>query len=228
MGKKDKKEQFLEAAGALNPKPQQVEDRKFRLRQGFFDPRDKVQVKYEMLRAHEIDGESVSEAAPRFGYTRESFYTSKERFDSEGIPGLVDRKRGRKGPDKLTEEILEFLGQSKRQDPRLSGARLCEMVNERYGVELHKRTVEKAVAGRVVGQKKPNAMGTGQWRKSDTGGCGEIFESWRRAAEALRTASGSRGTISERRLAGRGDVAGGTEVLCAAARTVWNSGVVGC
>lgn len=159
MGKKDKKEEFLEATGALNPKPEQVKDRKFSLPHGFFDPRDKIQVKYEMLRAHEIDGENISEAAPRFGYTRESFYTSKERFETEGIPGLVDRKRGRKGPDKLTEEILEFLRQSKRQDPRLSGARLCEMVTERYGVELHKRTVEKAVAGRVVGQKKTKRRG---------------------------------------------------------------------
>jgi len=164
MGK-DKKEEYLEAAGALNAKPQQVKDRKFRLRHGFFDPRDKVQVKYEMLRAHEVDGESVSETAPRFGYTRESFYMSKGRFETEGIPGLVDRKRGRKGPQKLTEEILEFLRRSKRQDPRLSGARLCKMVAERYGVELHKRTVEKAVAGRVLGQKKTKRRGNRPTKK---------------------------------------------------------------
>ena len=159
MGKKNTKEEFLEAAGALNPEPAGVEDQKFRPGEGFFDARDKVQVKYEMLRSHEVDGESVSEAAPRYGYTRESFYTSKERFESEGILGLVDRKRGRKGPDKLTDEILEFLRQSKRDDPTLSGAWLCQMVAERYGVELHKRTVEKAVAGRVVRQKKTKHRG---------------------------------------------------------------------
>lgn len=164
MGKKDKKEEFLEASGALNPKPEHVEDRKFSL-PGFFDPRDKVQVKYEMLRAHEVDGESVSEAAPRFGYTRESFYSSKERFETEGIVGLVDRKRGRKGPDKLTEEILEFLLQSKSQEPGLSGARLCEMVRERYGVKLHKRTVEKAVAGSVARQKKTKLRGNRSTKK---------------------------------------------------------------
>jgi len=178
MGKKDKKEEFLEASGALNPKPEHVEDRKFSL-PGFFDPRDKVQVKYEMLRAHEVDGESVSEAAPRFGYTRESFYSSKERFETEGIVGLVDRKRGRKGPDKLTEEILEFLRQSKSQEPGLSGARLCETVRERYGVKLHKRTVEKPLLEAWPGKKKPNTTGTGQQRKSDTGRCGEILECWR-------------------------------------------------
>lgn len=165
MGNKDKKEEFLEAAGVLNPNPQQVKDQKFSLPHGFFDPRDKVQVKYEMLRAHEVDGDNVSEAAPRFGYTRESFYTSKERFETEGIPGLVDRKRGRKGPDKLTEEILEFLRQSKRQDPRLTGARLCEMVTQRYGVKLHKRTVEKAVAGSVVRQKKTKHSGNKPTKK---------------------------------------------------------------
>lgn len=165
MEEKDKKNKFLEVAGALNPKPEQVEDQKFSLLHGFFDPRDKVQVKYEMLRAHEVDGENISEAAPRFGYTRESFYTNKERFETEGIPGLVDRKRGRKGPDKLTEEILEFLRQSKRQDPRLSGARLCGMVTERYGVKFHKRTVEKAVAGSVIRQKKTKHRGNRQRKK---------------------------------------------------------------
>ena len=67
MEEKDKKNKFLEAAGALNPKPEQVKDQKFRLPQGFFDPRDKVQVKYEMLRANEVDGDNISEAAPRFG-----------------------------------------------------------------------------------------------------------------------------------------------------------------
>jgi hypothetical protein len=51
------------------------------------------------------------------------------------------------------------LRQSKRDDPTLSGASLCHLVAERYGVELHKRTVEKAVASGVPRQKKTKRHG---------------------------------------------------------------------
>jgi len=92
MAKKKDKRKFLEAAGALKTDPERVKDEKFHRQDEFFDPIDKVQVKYEMLRSHGVDGESVTEAARRFGYTRESFYQSMERLETEGILGLVDRK----------------------------------------------------------------------------------------------------------------------------------------
>ena len=40
----------------------------------FFDPNDLVQVKYEMLRAHVVDGISVVAAADTHGYSRAAFY----------------------------------------------------------------------------------------------------------------------------------------------------------
>lgn len=155
MGRKSDKEKFLDDARALNSEPETVTDPKFQAPEGFFDARDKVQVKYEMLRAHEVDRETVQEAARRFGFSRESFYKDQERFRSEGVLGLVERKRGRRGPQKLTEEIVCFLDQSRRRDPTLSGARLAEMVAECHGVQLHKRTVEKAM-GATVGRSKKN------------------------------------------------------------------------
>lgn len=154
MARKKDKEKFLEAAGVLNPHPERVTDEKFQRPDRFFDALDKAQVKYEMLRVHGVDEESVSGAARRFGYTRESFYKILERFKSEGILGLADRKRGRKGPVKLTGEILEFVHTQRKADPQLSGARLAQMVAERYGVELHRRTVEKAAREASGSQKK--------------------------------------------------------------------------
>ena len=150
-----RKREFLEAAGALNASPERVGDEKFQRREGdFFDPQDKVQVKYEMLRAQAVDGETVTEAAERFGYTRESFYQSQKRLRRDGIVGLADRKKGRQGPDKLNPEILQFLRERKRQEPALSGARLAALVAERYGVSLHRRTVERALAESWARQKK--------------------------------------------------------------------------
>ena len=58
------KRDYLAAAGALHPHPETVQAELF-LRHRFFDPLDKVQVKYEMLRAHVDDGRTHSLAAPR-------------------------------------------------------------------------------------------------------------------------------------------------------------------
>jgi hypothetical protein len=52
----------LEAAGLLHPHPEGVTAPLF-VAGGLFLPLDKVQVKYEMLRAHLVQGVSATEAA---------------------------------------------------------------------------------------------------------------------------------------------------------------------
>jgi len=109
----------------------------------FFLPADKVQVKYEMLRAHFADGGPVSRAAAAHGYSRAAFYLVASAFADAGMAGLVDERRGRRGPVKLRPEIAEFI----RSAPAASGAVLAAQVAERFGVSLHRRTVER-VRGR--------------------------------------------------------------------------------
>ena len=58
MPKPHPKRQFLEEVGALHLHPERVRAELFE-RHRFFDPLDKVQVKYEMLRAHAVEGRSV-------------------------------------------------------------------------------------------------------------------------------------------------------------------------
>ncbi len=55
--------------------------------------------------------------------------------------GLLDERRGRRGPVKLTPEIVAFLAAA---PPGVSGAELAAEVSGRFGVELHRRTVERA------------------------------------------------------------------------------------
>src|SRR5918912_1453175 len=76
---------------------------------GFFLAADKVQVKYEMLRAHLVEGMSVTDAAALHGYSRAGFYLVAAAFDRNGMTGLLDDKRGRRGPVKLTTAIGDFL-----------------------------------------------------------------------------------------------------------------------
>ena len=58
--------------------------------------------------------------------------------------GLLDERRGRRGPVKLTAEIVEFMQAAPPPGP---GAELAEQVADRFGVRLHRRTVERARGG---------------------------------------------------------------------------------
>jgi transposase len=129
----------LEAEGLLHPRADAVTAALF-AHGGFFLAEDKVQVKYEMLRAHLLDGVSVTAAAAAHGYSRAGFYLVTAAFEQAGMSGLLDDKRGRRGPVKLTAEIVEFLQTA----PDRSGAELAVQVADRFGVALHRRTVERA------------------------------------------------------------------------------------
>jgi transposase len=142
MPKAHPKWQFLEDAGALHPHPERVRAELFK-RHRFFDSLDKVQVKYEMLRAHAIEGRSVVTVAGEFGFSRETFYKVLSAFHEGGVAGLTDGKVGRPGPIKLTQEVAEWVRQLHRREPALSGRQLAERLAEELGVEVHRRTIER-------------------------------------------------------------------------------------
>ena len=89
----DGKTQALRQQGALHPNPEAVQDEAFR-RGEFFDARDVVQVRYEMLRRHQVDGQAVTEVSAAFGVSRQAFYTTEAAFEDMGISGLLPRRRG--------------------------------------------------------------------------------------------------------------------------------------
>ena len=135
----DQRRRTLAATGLLHPRPESVVAQLFGSGQPFFFSLDKVQVKYEMLRAHLVDGLPVVSAASQHGYSRAAFYLVAEAFEDKGMQGLLDEKRGRGGPLKVTPEINEYV----RSAQHLSGAELSLEVAERFGVVLHRRTLER-------------------------------------------------------------------------------------
>jgi transposase len=132
----------LTEAGLVHPNPDGVCAPLFTGGSGFFLASDKVQVKYEMLRARLVEGMPVSEAAAAHGYSRAAFYLVAAAFDQSGMAGLVDERRGRRGPVKLHPEIVDYI-----RAATGSGAQLAEQVVEQFGVRLHRRTIER-VRGR--------------------------------------------------------------------------------
>ena len=72
--------------GTLNPAPGKVHDPKFQDGE-FFDPRDIVQVKYEMLRRVSVENASVTNATEEYGVSRPTYYQTKASFDEAGSLG---------------------------------------------------------------------------------------------------------------------------------------------
>jgi len=137
------KKEALLASGTLNPDPEAVRSELFKL--DFFDPCDRAQVKYEMLRAHSVDGDPVAEACRQFGFSRQSFYQIQQAFRQLGFSSLLPAKRGRKGPVKLKGEVLEFALEKKKEDPDIDPGRLAALIRERYGTDIHRTTVMRGI-----------------------------------------------------------------------------------
>ena len=140
--------QALLEAGLVHPSPELVTAVAFVEHPEFFAAIDKVQVKYEMLRAHALDGLSVVAAAERHGYSRASFYLVEHAFEAAGMAGLIDERPGRRGPVKVSADVLAFLRARLRDRPAASGAELASDLERALGVRLHRRTVERALGSR--------------------------------------------------------------------------------
>jgi transposase len=141
-----KKLKNLSQNGTLNPNPEGVMDELF-ASGAFFDARDIVQVRYEMLRRVAKDGQSVSEAIRTFGFSsRQSFYTALEAFEQSGLDGLVPFRRCPKEAHKMTPEVLDFIRETRKQNPSLKVKELTDRVRERFHLNIHQKSIERALA----------------------------------------------------------------------------------
>ena len=142
----DEKTESLKKCGALNPHPQKVAEETFSdATITFFDPRDLVQVKYEMLRSVEKEGRSVKHASETFGFSRPAFYQALSQFEKGGVNGLVKKRPGPKSAHKLTDDIMAFIEEEVKEGRPLRARRLAPLIREKFGKDVHPRTIERAV-----------------------------------------------------------------------------------
>jgi transposase len=146
----------LAESRTLNPRPEAVTDEAFTGSE-FFDPRDLVQVKYEMLRRVSQDGVSVSAAAAAFGLSRQSYYQAAAALEEAGLAGLLPDKPGPRGAHKLTDEVVEHLRGLVAVDPRLRSTDLAEAVAQRFGIRVHPRSIERVLARTQEPDRSPKS-----------------------------------------------------------------------
>ncbi len=145
-GNRSKADALLEE-GTLNPAPEKVLDPKFRESE-FFDPRDVVQVRYEMLRRVSVESASVTDTAQEYGVSRPTYYQSRTNLEEAGVAGLVPKKRGPRGPHKIRGEVLAFLNKRLVPGEPIRARELATLIQQEFDLEVHPRTIERAVGGK--------------------------------------------------------------------------------
>lgn len=145
--RREAKARALAEQGVLNPAPDGVTDARFRTGE-FFDPRDLVQVKYEMLRRGRAEGATVTAAAQAFGVSRPTYYQAQRALAQEGLPGLLPKRPGPKGAHKVTDAVMVFVDRVRREAPGVGAQALSQRVEERFGLAVHPRSIERALARR--------------------------------------------------------------------------------
>lgn len=153
------KRRALQQTRTLHPARARVRARLFWEHPEFFDPQDELQVKYELLRGHFVEGRPVRAICAEFGYSRQTFYVLRTRLARRGLAGLQDGRPGRAGPVKCTAEVVAFLRAHRVAQPEASTPALIERLARERGVRLHRRTVERLLSG---GRRKKNGGARGR------------------------------------------------------------------
>jgi transposase len=148
---RDHKTEELKRAGTLNPHAETVTDPLFQ-QNPFFDPRDLLQARYEMLRRHTAEQMSILDAAAAFGVSRPTFYQAHVSFQQSGLAGLLPARRGPKSGHKLTAEVLDYVASLRKSDPELTTVQCVKAIQKRFAITIHRRSLERALARR---KKKP-------------------------------------------------------------------------
>ena len=152
--KVDAKTAELDRSGTLNPHPEAIVDPLFQ-NNPFFDPRDLLQTRYEMLRRHRIEGQSIVDATHAFGVSRPTFYHAQTAFAEKGLTGLLPRLRGPKGRHKLSSEVVQHILALKSKDPLITTTHCVQEIQRRFGISVHRRSLERALRSKKKRRNPP-------------------------------------------------------------------------
>jgi transposase len=150
LKKTDQKTLELKRTGTLNPHPGSVVDALFK-DNPFFDAKDLLQVRYEMLRRHNVEGVSIVDVATNFGVSRPTVYQAQAAFQQSGLSGLLPKHRGPKEGHKLSSEVIAYVRSLRAAEPGLTTVACVQAVQEKFSTRVHRRSLERALASK----KKP-------------------------------------------------------------------------
>ena len=101
----------------------------------------------ERFRIIEVaEGESVTEAARRFGCSRTTVYKLIARYREGGLGALMNRPRGPQEP--IPEEVVELVVELKTSAPYRATSKVRQLLEERYGIRLSRQSIWRILSAR--------------------------------------------------------------------------------
>lgn len=137
----------LRRTGTLNPRPERVLSERFR-NSPFYDPDDLLQVRYEAVREAQQGRSTRAETARSHGFSRHTLHRLERLVRDQGLAGLIPRKRGPRGPHKITAEILRFVDRQRAERGPLGSTVLVREIQQRFGVAIHRVSLDQALRRR--------------------------------------------------------------------------------
>jgi len=150
LKKPDQKILELKRTGTLNPYPDSVSDSLFQ-ENPFFDPKDLLQVRYEMLRRHSVEGISIVDVATRFGVFAPDCLSGPGCIPANGPERPASQApRSQRRAQTIFRGSRVCAGASNRRAHFDDGG-LCPSCSGKVGIRIHRRSLERALASK----KKP-------------------------------------------------------------------------
>lgn len=115
---------------------------------------DPMLSKLAMLFEGECEGLGPKAAAQKHGYSPQRYFQLRRVFCEQGLPGLVDAKRGPKTNYRRTEEVVQQVIRYRFLDPEAS----AEVIGQRLrqnGHSISTRTVGRIIAEYGLQKKTP-------------------------------------------------------------------------
>lgn len=130
----------------------------------FFDPRDLLLVKYELLRRVRCDGVPIVRAVVRFAVSRATYYQTYRAWTVRGLLGLLPRPTGPRQGYKLTADIVATLAPADGADAVADAAELARRLWAEHRLRVHPRSIARALRPRQKGGRSRT-----RWAASPTG-----------------------------------------------------------
>ena len=115
------------------------------------DPQDLLQVRYEMVRAIELDNKPVNEICAEYGVSASTARRYLDDLRKGGLIALVPEPKGPSGPTKLTKEAVRFIEDYPKDSPRASGGKIHNALEAKLHLGISKRTVERYLSKKEQG-----------------------------------------------------------------------------
>ena len=136
------KESRLKESNTYNPKSDMITASIFANNQ-LMDPKDLLQVRYELVRAIKCESKPIREICSEYGVSVSTARRYAEDLKKGGLIALVPEQKGPSGPTKLTKEASDFIDAYRKKNPESSGGKIHSALESKLHTGVSKRTVER-------------------------------------------------------------------------------------